>query len=69
MKVENLTYNRRINLGNYEFEEVALTVKLTEGETAKQALGSMKQFVDSFVAATKSKDLGSMDELNNETNS
>jgi hypothetical protein len=72
MKVTTISYERLINLGNYENEKISLSVEL-QGETAKNALIAMKEFCDSFVSKTKDigylkKDFSGMESLKGEKN-
>lgn len=47
MKPTSLTYTKRFNLGNYESEEISLTVDLDEGEKASEILPKLKALVNS----------------------
>ena len=46
MSVTTLKYDRRFNLGDYEYETVELTIELSEGERAQDALNLMRKFTE-----------------------
>ncbi len=51
MKATEIKYARRINLGNYEHEEVAITAVLDEDDSAVEGIGELKKMVAEAVAA------------------
>ncbi len=46
MKVEQIYYERTINLGNFENEKIGLTVKIEEGEKPSDALKKARVFIE-----------------------
>jgi len=41
MQITDVTFMRRKNLGNYEHEEISLTAKVDEGESAEKVLNNL----------------------------
>lgn len=51
MKVKELVYERKFNLGNFETETIGITVVLDEGEKFVDALGQARKAVMSSTLA------------------
>lgn len=45
MKINELKYTKRFNVGNYEHEEISVGVAVEAGESASEVLQQMKEFV------------------------
>lgn len=45
MFISQVTYLKRINLGNYEHEEISMITTLEEGDSAEEALNNMKTVI------------------------
>ena len=45
MKLRELTYSRKFNIGNYQTEEIGVVMGVDEGEKGADVLVKMKAFV------------------------
>ncbi len=49
MKVKTITYQRVLNLGNYENRKLELSAELDDGEDVNQAVSDLKEITESHI--------------------
>lgn len=46
MKPKSITYSRRFNLGNFEHEEMSVTLELEDGDKSSEYLDIARKMID-----------------------